>query len=736
MPSPSFHFAAQSALVKHVTTAGGTVVATLDSLSGVRTVAWSVVGTDDTDVVATRNATITPSGSLGSICTLTAGAAGTAGILKCTINGGINDQTGASDAAYSATAKFYVPAATSSLEVVANGEQMESNSQFGWTLPVNAAIRASGLASSATVDALAANLLASRVALADASATILLSAGRQRYLPTLTADRAITLSVTGATLGDTHTTTRSGTDRFRARFIDASSGETMSELCVPGSVVHRFDGTRWRFDSLSTTHVRQEFHVRAFGAKGDGSTDDTDAIQACIDAARFGGVVMFGAGEYLITEPLEIHDTGLEYLGMTLMGDCVGVGAGGGIIKTRLCWGAASGTTMLELWSRDCTVQGIAFWPGLGMHVDRMVDITRGPAMATCTNNQFINCRFSDEGQSGSFDYGVVVGDDIGGGFLGNSDYMHFEQCYFVGATEAGYYCPNTGGQQVMQTFFKCFFGTSAVGIKLASGSVRTDACAFGNITDVCIEQEQLGPFNMFRDTDVESCPALYRANGTNAQGAPLSFIGGRFDCSQGMIVSGEYIAFPRMGPLTIIGCVFQAAEVDAPNWKITMGHGGTDGAAVVMLGNVFPTDIVEDYYLGAFSSHLIAGNTVLDYALGVRPMTSVFGSGHAGTKKVVVQGASLSGATGTPAAGDAGTNLRGTVTVTGAATTGVVTFGTAEPNATYYLVCTPISSTGAPAAGSNRIVSIAKLAATATITVEVAPGVGNTVVFDWVLIR
>lgn len=58
--------------------------------------------------------------------------------------------------------------------------------------------------------------------------------------------------------------------------------------------------------------------VRAFGAKGDGVTDDTAAIQAAIDSLRTdsnessGGTVMFPKGRYLLSAAIEIN--GKNYL--------------------------------------------------------------------------------------------------------------------------------------------------------------------------------------------------------------------------------------------------------------------------------------------------------------------------------------------------------------------------------------------------------------------------------------
>lgn len=50
------------------------------------------------------------------------------------------------------------------------------------------------------------------------------------------------------------------------------------------------------------------FNVKAapYSAAGDGTTDDTAAIQAAIDAAGEGGIVYFPVGTYMISSPLEV----------------------------------------------------------------------------------------------------------------------------------------------------------------------------------------------------------------------------------------------------------------------------------------------------------------------------------------------------------------------------------------------------------------------------------------------
>jgi hypothetical protein len=65
------------------------------------------------------------------------------------------------------------------------------------------------------------------------------------------------------------------------------------------------------------------FNVKAYGATGDGVTDDTQAMQAAIEAAAAGGggTVYVGPGTYRVSEGASADGTCLRLLdGVRLLG--------------------------------------------------------------------------------------------------------------------------------------------------------------------------------------------------------------------------------------------------------------------------------------------------------------------------------------------------------------------------------------------------------------------------------
>src|SRR5437899_5759912 len=75
-------------------------------------------------------------------------------------------------------------------------------------------------------------------------------------------------------------------------------------------------GAQWVQATATQSGVN---NVRDFGAKGDGVTDDTAALQAAITQAS-GGIVFVPAGTYVVTSQLTYNTSGAQQ-GLQLLGD-------------------------------------------------------------------------------------------------------------------------------------------------------------------------------------------------------------------------------------------------------------------------------------------------------------------------------------------------------------------------------------------------------------------------------
>jgi hypothetical protein len=94
------------------------------------------------------------------------------------------------------------------------------------------------------------------------------------------------------------------------------------------------------------------YNVKAYGAKGDGSTDDRAAIQAAINAAASsGGVVYFPAGTYYLSSGLSTTSNKVTFLG-----------ANSSAVVLKMM--SATGDT-LAITADNAYVYGLSFWPGV-----------------------------------------------------------------------------------------------------------------------------------------------------------------------------------------------------------------------------------------------------------------------------------------------------------------------------------------------------------------------------------
>lgn len=81
-------------------------------------------------------------------------------------------------------------------------------------------------------------------------------------------------------------------------------------------------------DSDSQKNKIRDGNVFSYGAKGDGKTDDTKAIQAAVDAAA--GAVYFPKGIFRISKPIEINLNTVGYTSITSQGASQVIMAGAG----------------------------------------------------------------------------------------------------------------------------------------------------------------------------------------------------------------------------------------------------------------------------------------------------------------------------------------------------------------------------------------------------------------------
>lgn len=186
------------------------------------------------------------------------------------------------------------------------------------------------------------------------------------------------------------------------------------------AVAHNADGTI--APSNVTDKGGQVFNVKAYGAKGDGTTDDTSAIQSALNAAPSGGTVYMPAGIYITSAPLTVPP-GVKFEG-----------------SIRTLWFPSEGGTQNGVLAPAAKIMASASFSGAA--VVQVVDKDTG-GYSAASGNQTLSGITVDGSQlpggntvDGFRSYGSVMGVTMENCAVGNVGGHGFETAYHTGSGE------------------------------------------------------------------------------------------------------------------------------------------------------------------------------------------------------------------------------------------------------------------------------------------------------------
>lgn len=296
-------------------------------------------------------------------------------------------------------------------------------------------------------------------------------------------------------------------------------------------------------------------NVRAYGAKGDGITDDTLAIQRAINDNYFKQVtntqhvnqsrkaIWFPSGVYLISDSLKLPP-GVHLVGENLSHTQIRL-TSSAVVNQMVQLQDSVGQTDANLGQMGAQLPTHIHVENIWFKCDAACDVI---VLQRCNHVQFENCRIEGVWQRGTSALSPTVGVKIetlgGASFTGNCT---FSKCEIRNVTWA-YYCEDPV-QNVL--FHSCEFTQLFKGIVTQTGAqsgpsyTRISACTFDGVDDHGVQVMNTTPGtqlnqNLFLDVaDVSQVEVIYWAVGTQLC-TSMNDVFGRTSTPPDRIFNGE----------------------------------------------------------------------------------------------------------------------------------------------------------------------------------------------------
>lgn len=486
-----------------------------------------------------------------------------------------------------------------------------------------------------------------------------------------------------------------------------------------------------------------------YGAKGDGTTDDTTAIQAAIAAvATTGGRVRFGPKTYIISATLRWATRAVTLVGSgpkwgTYLSPPFG---------TNIKWNGATGTTLSPVRMIEVTSGGhYATVQDLSLDANDKADtclafLTTGVATPHQVHRPTVR-RMQFNGYRGPalvfgnpdttvFDTGqlqMATAEQLtfgGGGATATvanvfAIILNAQNCEILSIRDL--YCdpftvPNGGPYVNHQSH-----------IKVRTGGLRLDGATFtrSNSYNIDVVSSECG----LVVSHVRTEDAFFVRTAAGFPGNPIAIreVQGRDGVTTG---SDSFIYIAAGGGQAIaIENIHSTGHVEvtaADNHQVFIRGISLEfpGVSLVRVNGGLP-------YAGTMSLEATPGVKTIYNALAEESWYDASGGSLVRTYHNAQGKIRIKSLNAIDSGTSDGANLGGIVTITHGSTTGTVTFATAEPDASYRILLSPLAQTSTPAAGSNRPTSnMTRTTAGFTFDVETDPGGAATVTFAWLLFR